>query len=94
MHVEQLFFAVIWPQIRKKYYKYRPSVTKGCKTSKLKFRFQVQVPTTVNELRLCAYNSLICYRLSDDGVSRLRSVKREKSAGALVAGAGYIALSC
>jgi len=21
MHVEQLFFAVVWPQIRKKYYK-------------------------------------------------------------------------
>jgi len=38
------------------------------------FRFQVLVglPTTVNELTLSAYNSLICYKLSDDGVSRSR----------------------
>ena len=47
---------------------------KAAKPSRLKFRFQVQVPTTVNELMLSAYNSLICYILSDDGVSRLRLV--------------------
>jgi len=29
MHVEQLLFVVVWPQIRKKYYTNRPSVTKG-----------------------------------------------------------------
>jgi len=43
------------------------------------FRFQVQVPATVNELTLPAYNSLICYKLSDDGVCRLCFVVTEKS---------------
>ena len=38
------------------------------------FRFQVQVPTTVIELTLSANSSLICYKLSEDGVSRLRLV--------------------
>ena len=55
-----------------KYYKSRFSITKGSKPSKLKFRFQVQVPTTVSELTLFAYNILIRYKLSNDGVSRLR----------------------
>ena len=58
--------------------------------AELMFRFQVQVPTTVNELALSAYYSLICYKLSDDGVSRLRLVEiasKEKSGGALVADA-------
>jgi len=35
MHVEGLFLAVVRPQIGKKYYKNRPSVTKGCKPSRL-----------------------------------------------------------
>jgi len=34
----------------------------AAKTSNLKFRFQVQVPTTVNELALSAYSSLTCYK--------------------------------
>jgi len=42
MHVEQLFFSVVWPQIRKKYYKNRPSVTKGCKTKQA----EVQIPSS------------------------------------------------
>jgi len=72
MHVEQLFCSAFWPQIGKKYYKNRPSVTKDCKPSRLKFGFQVQVPKAVTKLALPAYNSLICSKLSDDGVSRLR----------------------
>jgi len=43
--------------------------------SRLKFKFQVQITTTVNELTLSAYTKyLIWYTLSDDGVSRLRLV--------------------
>jgi len=32
MHVEQLFFTVVWSQIRETCYKNRLSVTKDCKT--------------------------------------------------------------
>jgi len=48
---------------------------------------QVQVPKTVNEIPLSVSNSLICFKLSDDVVSRLRLVVtvREKSDGALIA---------
>ena len=57
----------------------RPSATKP---SRLMFRLQVQVPTTVNELTLSAYNCLICYKLSDDDMSRFRLVVTD---GALAA---------
>jgi len=47
MHVEQLYFAVVWPQIRKKYYKKyyknKPSVTKSCKTKQA----EVQIPSSI-----------------------------------------------
>jgi len=39
VHVQQLSFAVVWPQIRKQY-KNRNSVTKGCKTTQA----DVQIP--------------------------------------------------
>jgi len=56
-------------KFEKKYYKNRPSVTNGCKTKEA----EVQIPSssTNNELTLSAYNSLSCYKLSDDGVSRV-----------------------
>ena len=58
----------------KKYYKKKPSVTKGCKTKQV----EVQIPSSkkVNELTLSEYNSLICYKLSDVGVSRLGADER------------------
>jgi len=40
----------------------------------LTFRFQVQVPTAVTELTLSCTGYLIFYKLSDDGVSKLRFV--------------------
>src|SRR6218665_783039 len=42
MHVEQLYFAAVCPQIRKYYYRNRPSVIKGCKTKQT----EVQIPSS------------------------------------------------
>jgi len=44
MHVEQLAFAVVKPQLREKYIN-RPSATKGCKTKQA----EVQIPSSISK---------------------------------------------
>jgi len=48
LHVQQLFFALVLPQIREKVINRtnRLSITKGCKT--LDIEIQIQVPTAVS----------------------------------------------
>jgi len=65
MHVQKLLLQLSGLKFEKN----RLPVTKGCKTNRLKFGFQVPA-LPVNELTLSAYNSLIGYKLSDIDVSR------------------------
>ena len=50
VHLQQLFFAVVWSQIRENVINHdkKLSVEKAVKPYNLKYRFQVQVLTAVN----------------------------------------------
>ena len=98
-HVEQLFLIRPQNTIRKNY-KNRPSVTKGCKTKQAYVQSSSSSTnnSTVTELTLSAYNSLICYKLSDDGgvwvdFASWWLYKKEKSLVVLWLQT-YIAMSC
>ena len=75
MYIEQLFLRLSVLKFEKKIL-----LIQAAKPSRLKFNFQVEVPTTVNELTLSAYNSVIewrwCEQTSPLGVAE--TVKQRK----------------
>ena len=73
-----LKFLFLWLsglKLAQKYYENRLSKIKGCQPYRLKFRFQVQIPTAVNEFTLSVQTHLIDYKLSDDGVSKIETIR-------------------
>ena len=68
------YSKTVFPEIREKRLLWEKSlsITKSCNAYRLKFRLQVQIPTAVN-------NCLTCYKLSADGVSKLRAKEKISS---------------